>query len=64
MTEDEHTKALDKLNATLYTKPNTPERHEFDKLLDRVDKYEKKHYPENFPRSKSLVAHYRSINRE
>jgi len=64
MTEEEHAQALDKLNATLYTKPNTKERDEFDLLLARVDTYEKKHYPPNFPRSKALVEHYRAIDKE
>jgi len=64
MTEAEHDQALDRINATLYTKPNTKERYEFDLLLDQVDKYEKKHYPTNFPRSKSLVEYYRTIEKE
>ena len=47
ITEEEHQKALSRIEELMEAEPNTPEGDELDFLVTLVEKYEDKEYPIN-----------------
>jgi len=44
-TEEEYQKALERLYNIMHAEEGTPESDEADNLADRIEEYEKIHYP-------------------
>jgi HTH-type transcriptional regulator / antitoxin HigA len=53
--DEEHTKALSRIDALWGSKPGTPEFKELDSLVDLIEAYEDEHYPMDKPEPVEVI---------